>query len=102
VVRLPESEFDADSYQFRVRFLKDPYTPERLRQMGLNERQIQAVLYVRVHGSIGNKEYQDLTGAKERTATLDLGDLVEKGILERVGTTGRGTRYAARKTQKPQ
>jgi len=99
---LPEPEFDAGSYHFRVRFLKDPYTPERLRRMGLNERQIQAILYVKLHGSIGNREYQNLTGARERTATHDLGDLVEKGILERIGTTGRGVRYAARKAQNPQ
>ena len=99
---LPEPEFDAGSRHFRVRFLKDPYTPERLRRMGLNERQVKAVLHVKQHGSIGNKEYQDLTGARERTATLELGDLVKKGVLDRIGTTGRGTRYAARKAQKPQ
>jgi ATP-dependent DNA helicase RecG len=99
---LPEPEFDADALQFRVRFLKDPYTPERLRRMGLNERQIQAILYVKMHGSISNREYQNLTGTRERTATHDLRDLVEKGILERIGTTGRGVRYAARKAQNPQ
>jgi len=63
---LPEPEFDAGSYHFCVHFLKDPYTPERLRRMGLNERQIQAILYVKRHGSIGNREYQNLTGAWER------------------------------------
>jgi predicted HTH transcriptional regulator len=63
---LPEPEFDADALQFRVRFLKDPYTPERLRRMGLNERQIQAILYVQRHGSIGTREYQTLTGTWER------------------------------------
>jgi hypothetical protein len=31
-----------------------------------------------------------------------LGELAEKGVLERVGSTGRGTRYAARKAQKAQ
>ena len=63
---LPEPEFDADALQFRVRFLKDPYTPERLRRMELNERQIQAILYVQRHGSIGTREYQTLTGTWER------------------------------------
>ena len=96
-VGLPEPEFREEAGGFRVVFLKDPFTPDRLRAMGLNERQVKAVLHVKQHGSIGNKEYQELTGARERTATLELGDLVEKGVLERIGTTGRGTRYAARK-----
>jgi predicted HTH transcriptional regulator len=63
---LPGPEFDADALQFRVRFLKDPYTPERLHRMGRNERQIQAILYVQRHGSIGNREYQTLSGIWER------------------------------------
>lgn len=91
---LPEPEFDADALQFRVRFLKDPYTPERLRKMGLNERQIQAVLYVKSHGSISNAEYRRLTGTSKPTATRDLEQLVAHGVLARLGTTGRGTRYA--------
>lgn len=98
---LPEPEFANWQGGVRVTFLKDPYTPERLRAMGLNERQIKAVMYVKKQGSISNREYQDLVGVKERTATLELGDLVDKGILQRLGTTGRGTRYAAVKTQKP-
>ncbi len=98
---LPEPDYVEDG-GFRVVFLKDPFSPERLRAIGLSERQVQAVLHVRVHGSIGNKEYQKLAGVKERTATADLGELAEKGVLERVGSTGRGTRYAARKAQKAQ
>jgi hypothetical protein len=34
--------------------------------------------------------------------TLRPGDLVGRGFLERIGTPVRGTRYAARKAQKPQ
>ena len=96
---LPEPEFAEQAGSFKVVFLKDPYAPERLRAMGLNERQIKAVLYVKEQGSISNKEYQELTGVKERTATSELGDLVKKGILIRIGTTGRGIRYAARKAR---
>jgi ATP-dependent DNA helicase RecG len=94
---LPEPEFDADALQFRVCFLKDPYTPERLRQMGLNERQIKAVLYVKEYGSISNRAYQQLTGISKRTASDELSDLVEKGVLSKVGgQRGRGTLYRAR------
>ncbi|GAB6050668.1 helix-turn-helix domain-containing protein [Hydrogenophilus islandicus] len=97
---LPEPEFAEWLGGVRVTFAKDLYTPEHLRAMGLSERQIQAVLYAKEHGSISNREYQQLTGVKERMATMDLGDLVARGILVRIGKTGRGTRYAAKKPQK--
>jgi ATP-dependent DNA helicase RecG len=65
--------------------------------MGLNERQIQAVLYVKTHGSITNKEYQQLTGVSKRTVSDELTDLVEKGIFIKTGgQRGRGTAYKAR------
>lgn len=99
---LPEPEFESWQGGLRVTFLKDPYTPKRLRTLGLNDRQIRAVMYVKERGSITNREYQELTGVKERTATAELSDLVERGIFERMGTTGRGARYVARKPQKAQ
>jgi predicted HTH transcriptional regulator len=58
---------------------------------------VKAVLHVKRHGSIGNEEFQQLTGARGRAVTLELGDLVERGVLERIGTPVRGTCYAARK-----
>ncbi|GIV04157.1 MAG: ATP-dependent DNA helicase [Fimbriimonadales bacterium] len=90
---LPEPEFQEEGGGFRVVFLKDPYTPERLRAMGLNERQLKAVLYLKERGTIGNKDYQELTGASKPTVTRDLDELVGKGILVRKGGRGRGTRY---------
>lgn len=41
-------------------------------------------------------EYQQLTGVEERMATLELGDLVARGTLVRIGKTRRGTRYTAK------
>lgn len=91
---LPEPEFvDNEGGGFKVIFRKDRLSEEQLRQMGLNERQMQAVLHVKEVGALSNSGYQQLTGAEKRTATRDLSDLVERGILERVGATGRGTRY---------
>ncbi len=72
---------------------KDIYTEDYLRKLGLNERQIKAVLYVKEKGRIGNKEYQGLSGVSKPTASRELDSLVRKGILERVGVTGRGTYY---------
>ncbi|RTH96322.1 AAA family ATPase [Thermus scotoductus] len=99
---LPEPEFANWQGGFRVTFLKDPYTPERLRKWGLNERQIKAVLYVKEHGAIGNKEYQMLTGITKATASRDLDDLVKRGIFVKIGATGRGTHYALKGSQAAQ
>ncbi|RMD64042.1 AAA family ATPase [Candidatus Parcubacteria bacterium] len=94
---LPEPEFQNQQGGFLVTFARDPYTPERLRAMGLNERQFQAVLYVKERGSITNKEYQQLTGVSKRTASGELSELVEKCILIKTGgQRGRGTAYRAR------
>jgi predicted HTH transcriptional regulator len=90
---LPEPEFAEWQGGVRVTFAKDPYTPERLRAMRLSERQVRAVLYVKEQGCISNREYQVLIGVSKRTASRDLDNLVQMGILERVGATGKGTRY---------
>jgi ATP-dependent DNA helicase RecG len=76
---------------FCVIFRNDVYTEEYLRELGLNERQIRAVMYVNERGRITNREYQEVGGVKERLVTLELRYLVEKNILEKHGTTGRGT-----------
>jgi ATP-dependent DNA helicase RecG len=94
---LPEPEFvDNEGGGFKVVFRKDHLSEEQLRRSGVNERQIQAIIRLKETGAISNSEYQQLTGAEKRTASRDLSDLVERGILERVGATGRGTRYRLR------
>jgi len=70
---------------------------ERLREMGLNERQIQAVMYVKEKGKITNQEFQRVLGVSKRTATNDLENLVQKDVLEKVGTRGKGTFYKMKK-----
>jgi ATP-dependent DNA helicase RecG len=68
--------------------------------LDLNNRQQRALVHLKSAGRIGNTEYQDLFGVAKRTAHRDLVDLVEKGILEKIGTTGKGTAYALRKGAK--
>lgn len=99
---LPEPDFNEENGVMKVIFYKDIFTEENLRKMGLNERQTKAVLYVKEKNSIRNKEYQTITGIKQRLATIELNDLVSKGIFEKHGTTGRGTFYAAVKARKTQ
>jgi len=89
---LPEPQLE--EYQgFRVIFRKDIYTEEYLRDLGLNERQMKAVMYVKEKGKITNKEYQELVDTTKKTASRDLVDLVGKDIFNQTGTTGKGTFY---------
>jgi len=85
---------------FSVYFYKDIYTEENLRKMGLNEKQIKAVMYVKEKRKITNKEYQKICDTSERSATRDLANLVSKGLFEQVGVTGRGTEYVLLGRQK--
>ena len=78
---------------FSVYFRKDIYTEEYLRNLGLNEREIKAVFYVKERGKITNREYQKLIGITDRTALRDLKHLCELEIFQRIGTTGRKTEY---------
>jgi len=102
---LPEPEFGIRGTSIFVRIRKDILTEEYLREIGLNERQIKAVMYVKKEGKITNKEYQRIANVKERTSTADINDLVNKQVFQKVGTTGRGTYYVlnpAIKAQKTQ
>jgi len=90
---LPEPEFKEEFAGFSLYLRKDYYTEERLKEIGLNDRQIKAVIYVKEKGKITNKEYQKLNGVIKKTASRDLGVLIDKRILEKIGTTGKGTHY---------
>lgn len=90
---LPDPVFTEVAGGFNVSLRKDPYTAEHLAALGLNERQVRAVLHVKAHGAITAAEHQALTGASKPTASRDLAELVERGIAARAGRTGRGTRY---------
>jgi ATP-dependent DNA helicase RecG len=65
--------------------------------MGLNERQIRAINYVKRKGRISNSKYQEVCNTSERTATRDLSELVESGIFIQIGRTGKGTNYILRR-----
>jgi ATP-dependent DNA helicase RecG len=90
---LPAPVFEERFGGFLVIFRKDIYTEEYLEKLGLNERQIKAVMYVKEKEKITNGEYQELNTVSKRTATRDLNDLVERNILEQIGITGKGTEY---------
>lgn len=90
---LPEPEFQNQQGGFLVTFAKDPYSPERLRAMGLNERQIKIVALLRDRQSVSIGEihrfYPDVT---MKTIQRDLAALVDKGLLNAEGEK-KGRRY---------
>jgi len=90
---LPEPEFKEEG-GFVVEFYKDIYTEEYLAKLGLNERQIKAVMYVKEKGRITNKEYQEINKVSKKTASRDFEELVKKDVLKKVGITGKGTYYS--------
>jgi len=98
---LPEPEFKEEMGGFSVYFYKDIYTEENLKKMGLNERQVKAVMYAKEKGRITNKEYQSLNKASRQTATRELSGLMQLNMLLRHGKTGRDTYYTlVRRTTK--
>ena len=86
--------FDARPYSFAVSLYnarETPKPPEWVRNT--NHRQARALQYIREQGSITNREYRSLCqGVSAETLRLDLADLVEKGILMKVGSK-KGTYY---------
>ena len=90
---MPEPLIVEEQGGIAVSFLKDLYTEEYLKDFGLEDRQVKALLYIKQSGSITNSKYQELLSVSKRTATNDLQLLVEKELITKVGSTGRGTSY---------
>lgn len=97
VAGLPAPCYYYDMSGFRVEFRKDIYNEEYLKSIGLNKRQIKAVLYAKGKGSITNAEYRDMNDTKQTLSSKELAEIVEKGILESSGTKGRGAKYSLKK-----
>lgn len=94
---MPEPEFVLiRNVEFRTILARDIYTENLLSKLGLNERQIKAVSFVKERGQITNKEYVKLTSVGSRQALTDLKGLVDKKVLSAVGK-GRSARYLLRK-----
>lgn len=90
---LPEPELIEEFGGFLVTLFKNKLTPEQLVKLGLNNRQLKAVEYVKEKGKITNKEYQELFEVARMTATRDLTELTEKGILKSSESKGAGSFY---------
>ena len=90
---LPEPEFRQDGGQFVMTLWRDWLTDNAIANMGLYQRQIDAIRLLRLRGRIGNVEYQHLLSVSKPTASRDLEQLRSLGLLKKIGRTGKGTYY---------
>jgi len=90
----PQPKFQETPYSFTViLYNRQERPPIPVGEPPMNERQLKALQYVREHGRITNREYQQLCpGVSPETLRLDLADLVRRGILLKIGDK-RGTYY---------
>lgn len=96
---LPEPDFRQDGGQFVQTLWREWLTETVIATLKLNERQRKAISLVKANGLLTNAELRKATGAIPRTVTRDLDDLVRKGVLEKVGQSGRRVHYVAARKQ---
>lgn len=90
---LPEPEMQEIDGGFNVVLFKNTLTETQLIRLGLNQRQVKAVMYVKEKGRITNKEYQQLNDCSRNTASNDLANLVKKNIFKPSDAKGAGAFY---------
>ncbi|MFD3002626.1 ATP-binding protein [Pontibacter toksunensis] len=82
---LPEPRIETVAGGISVTLFKDIYTEELLKGRGLNERQVNALLHWKSEGKIQNSWYKEKFSIADRTALRYLTELVDKGLLVKVG-----------------
>jgi ATP-dependent DNA helicase RecG len=91
----PAPDFEAKPYSFTVR-LHNTLERTPVRQhwpTNMNERQMRAMGYLDKQGRITNREYRQLCPeVNPETLRLDLTDLIEKGLILKIGEK-KGTYY---------
>jgi len=90
---LPEPDFRSEGERFKVIIWRDWLTTEVFTTYGLNSRQRQAIELLRTRGKITNIEYQKKFSVAKRTVSQDLRYLVDMGLIQKTGTTGKGVYY---------
>ncbi len=97
----PPPEYKASPYAVTVILRKGHEVGEPIPrpewQKDMNERQLRALQFVQREGRITNKDYRELCpDVSAETLRLDLVDLVEKGLLLKIGDK-KGTYYVLKR-----
>lgn len=90
---LPEPIITEEMGGVSITFLKDIFTEDYLKSLDLNERQVNAVLFIKENGKITNAEYQKVNLVGKTLATEELRKMTDTGIVLQSGTKGRGSKY---------
>ncbi len=91
---LPEPEMKEQDGGFILTLFKDNLTVEQLIKLGLNDRQLRAIIFVKEKGKITNSEYQLINETSKRTATHELTQLTQEyNLLKKSGVRGAGVFY---------
>jgi ATP-dependent DNA helicase RecG len=90
---LPEPTIEELAGGIQITFLKDIFSEDYLRRLGLNGRQVKAILYTKKFGEITNSKYQEIADVSKATATRDIKELEDKGLLKNIGTKGSSAIY---------
>jgi len=83
---IPEPEFGDTGTAIVVTFSKSILTIKTLKELGLNQRQIDSIEFIKQHGRITTREYCNLYNVVRDTSNRDLTELLEKGLIERKGS----------------
>jgi ATP-dependent DNA helicase RecG len=89
---LPEPEFNNEHGVMTITFYKTKWNEESLKKMGLNERQVKAVIYAKKNEKITNREYRQINNVSDEGARIDLNIMIKKDILVQIGK-GRSVHY---------
>lgn len=86
---IPVPTISAKGHDFWIVFRKDIYYPEYLKNLGLNDRQADALIYFKSKGEITTSEYAQRYEITDRTARTDLNKLTEMELLVKKGETNQ-------------
>ena len=90
---LPEPDFKFTGSSIIVIFRKSKLSEEFLKEAGLNERQKEAIKYLKEHKKITSHTYADLFKITGRMARNDLNVLINKKFVEKRGLSDKTTHY---------
>jgi len=96
---LPDPVFEEKSGGFVITFRANVFSEEYLSSLKLNTRQIKAFLFVKENKEISNKKYRELFQVLNKTAYLELSELVDKGLLAKEGA-GKQVKYILKVMEK--